>query len=356
MAGKQRPGLDYSQIGCDFALKEKSVQVRIKFGTLGHLVLYEVIAWINGGKGCYVEYTDNTPAVFAMSRLGDLSKAEEIKSIFLYMLEIGFFDREAFKEDQILTSEGIVERWYDAKRSPDSYDMPCAIRKIIDRIKKRREEEKLQECRQNAQECRQNEQECRQSKVKYSNKQTNKQTSAEGFRDETPDGSTPSEPDCGCEAARAISGSRPLRAVASAAADGKTPPEPTSSPDCGILPSFTELAADARGREGWPRARNLAKEQLYFRGISADLIDAAAVCLVHGWLGSGGLRNIRRKARDALDTHAQTRGRRGKTNGWETVRDCVSLVIREQGLEPPAYSRKNPEPPPAKEPQTAERS
>lgn len=80
-----------------------------------------------------------------MTRLGDLSKAEEVKSIFLYMLEIGFFDREAFK-DKILTSEGIVERWYDAKRYPDSYEMPASVRKIIDRIKEKRakEEERRQ--------------------------------------------------------------------------------------------------------------------------------------------------------------------------------------------------------------------
>ena len=332
MARPTKPGLDFSAIDTDFSRKGLSLQVRKKFGLEGLAVLYETIVWINEGKGCYVECESITDAAeqFATSRLFDINRCEWVEQVFTFMLEIGFFDSEAFCRDKILTSEGIARRWYDAKRrgweSKDRecpYELPESVQNYFEGFSAPNPAENAPNPTISAPNPSKTAPNCH--KVKESKvinqtkiKQTNNQTSAENSA-EIPQAVSepPAEPN---------------------------PPEPPPGP----ARTWQEAAAEARGRENWNRARDHAKEYLFFRGISADLIDAAAVCLVHGWVGTAGLRNIRRKARDALDVHDRTSGRRGKSNGWETVRDCVSLVIREQGLEPPAYSRKNPEPPPIK--------
>ena len=132
----QTPQINFSLIDTNYTQKELALKIRVKFGIIGHLTLLEVLLWINAGKGCYAEYSESTPATFAMTRLGSLEHAEEVKAIFMYMLEIGFFDLDAFREDKILTSEGIVRRWMAAKRRPEIYDFPAAVKGIIARIKK----------------------------------------------------------------------------------------------------------------------------------------------------------------------------------------------------------------------------
>ena len=326
MARPTKPGLDFSAIDTDFSRKGLSLQVRKKFGLEGLAVLYEVLVWINEGKGCYVECESVTDAAeqFATSRLFDINRCEWTEKVFRFMLEIGFFDAKAFEQDRILTSEGIARRWYEAKKGgweskkrECPYELPESILAYLESFSTPNPPENTPNPSKTAPNC---------HKVKESKviKQTNNQTSAENSAEI-------------------------LQAVSEPAVRPE-PPESPNPPDPPPGPALTwqEAAAEARRRGNWNHARDHAKEFIYFRGISADLIDAAAVCLVHGWVGTAGLRNIRRKARDALDAHDRTSGRRGKANGWETVRDCVSLVIREQGLEPPAYSRRNPEPPPVK--------
>ncbi len=333
MARPTKPGLDYSQIDTDFSRKELAMKVRRKFGLEGLAVLYETIVWINEGKGCYVECESVAAAaeLFATTRLFDLNKCDWVESIFEFMLEIGFFDANALVQDKILTSEGIARRWFEAKKSgweskkrPCPYALPESVRDYLRSLEKdftpnpTKNTPNPTKNTPNPPVFTPNCHKVKESKVI---KQTNKQTSAESSA-EIPQASATPEP--------AVSAN----------------PIPDTEPT--PFRSWPEADAEARGRENWHRARDLAKGSLFFRGISADLIDAAAVCLVHGWIGTGGLRNIQRKARDALDVYGSSGGRRGKANGWETVRDCVSLAIREQGIEPPAYSRKNPEPPPIK--------
>lgn len=94
------------------------MKIRKRFGLEGLAVLYEVIVWINEGKGCYVECEslEEAAEIFASTRLFDLNRCEWVEEVFRFMLEIGFFDQEAFGRDKVLTSEGITRRWYAAKK------------------------------------------------------------------------------------------------------------------------------------------------------------------------------------------------------------------------------------------------
>lgn len=118
MARPAKPELDYSAIDCNFSRKSLSLKIRRKFGLEGLAVLYEVIVWINGEKGCYVECESVSEAaeMFATTRLFDLNRCEWVEEVFSFMLEIGFFDPKAFVADKVLTSEGITRRWYNAKK------------------------------------------------------------------------------------------------------------------------------------------------------------------------------------------------------------------------------------------------
>jgi len=124
-----KPGLDRTQFDTNFARKSASLSIRQKYGLEGLAVLYEVIVWINENKGCYAEAPTLRTAAenFAMTRLFDVSKIDWVMDVFETMFEVGFLDREAFETDQILTSKGIVRRWYSAKRNPDSYPLPESI-------------------------------------------------------------------------------------------------------------------------------------------------------------------------------------------------------------------------------------
>ena len=132
MARIADPSLSYSVIDTRFSRKTMALKVRLKFGTLGHLMLYEVIAWINEGKGCYAEYNEDTAMTFAADRLGRLEHTQQVEEILKYMVEVGFFDKRAFDEDKILTSKGIVKRWATAKRNPDAYELPPSVIRLMD--------------------------------------------------------------------------------------------------------------------------------------------------------------------------------------------------------------------------------
>ncbi len=322
MGRPYKPGLDRTQFDVGYSRKPDSLRIRQKFGLEGLAVLYEVLTWINEGKGCYAEASDLETAAFefATTRLFDVSKIDWVKEVFSFMLDIGFFDRAAFEKDRVLTSQGIVSRWWRAKRDPDSYPLPESVLAYIpDKEAPESQEPAENETYSNQQQPDNNPQQsyknCNNSsktaitatKKRKVLKQTNKQASAEISAAETE-----SNPDPGT---------------------GR-PPAPAE-----------EVVRCAKGVTEWCRTREEVKRLIFFRGISADLVDAAAACVVNGWITIAGIRNMGRKARDETELFVSSKCRRGKQHGWETVRDCVALLFREHDMEPPTYSRHNPEPP-----------
>ena len=264
---------DYSlpnaMISTKLSSGHKALMIRKKYGVLGHAMIYEVICWITAHEnGWFVPWNDETADQFATTRMYDLSVAEKAQEILLYMVEIGFFSTAAFRQHKVLTSPKLYFFWKDAKEGyarkhkknvrnyidecvPEG-TKPWAIRETLaaenpDDFAQNADktQENADKTQENADKTQENADFFGQSKVKKSTK-TNKQTNAEEFPEETPAESAQIPPDCGCEAARAISGSRPLRAVASAAVDGKTPPEPTSPPDCDIIPDGSGAAKPRR--------------------------------------------------------------------------------------------------------------
>lgn len=363
----QTPQINFSLIDTNYTQKELALKIRVKFGIIGHLTLLEVLLWINAGKGCYAEYSESTPATFAMTRLGSLEHAEEVKAIFMYMLEIGFFDLDAFREDKILTSEGIVRRWMAAKRRPEIYDFPAAVKGIIARIKKEEtpdgngaesgpetdgsgpdygpaprnagngpvsgnnanipqtaplSAQTAHLCTENAHLSRQGEE---RRGEEYINKQKNKQTK------------------------------RAKDAPEDAGGVGNTPTEPETGPETGTPPgsaepaSLAETVRTARANPRWCEIRARIARIVYEPGLSADLTDWIAAAAVLKWIHVPQADAWKRKAREEIEVARRTDQRRGKLRAWETFRPWIESVYLAHGIVLPPCSPKNREPPPPPE-------
>jgi len=302
-----KPGLDYSQIDCDFSRKGLALQVRKKYGLEGLAVLYEVLVWINEGKGCYVECESAADAAeqFATTRLFDINKCEWVEEVFMFMLKIGFFDRDALLRDKILTSEGITRRWYEAKRSgweskkrECPYDLPESIQNYIatfftPKYEKNAENETFPtpKCAETAENTPKTPQKCyrvKESKVKESTFLKERKKEEE----------------------------------------------------------VCEVIAETKRSERWSEIRERIAALIYEPGLSADLTDAITAAAVKMWITVPQLHSWLRKARDELEVNRRTDQQRGKKERWKTLRPWIEEVYSVHGLPLPKCDGRNKEPPP----------
>ena len=315
MAEKKRgrdykPGLDRTQFDTNFARKSASLSIRQKYGLEGLAVLYEVIVWINEEKGCYAEAPTLRTAAenFAMTRLFDVSKIDWVLGVFETMFEVGFFDREAFETDQILTSKGIVRRWYSAKRNPDSYPLPESIQSYFVEEPPTETEQQIPETEQQIPET---EQQIRQRKEKKSTKKRKKEKSA----------------------------------VVASDSDSDTP-------DPGQPPAPHEPALFVRGSRGdphWGEVRARIARMIYSDYLSADLVDAITAAAVNRWITVSQLEAWIREARDERELYRSSKAYAGKAKLWEVLRPRIEDVYLAHGMVLPPCDRSRREPPPEPE-------
>ena len=277
-------------------------RVEERFGEVGTARALRLMMHLYSTEGCWLEWGDGSAYYFAKKVIGNAGAADEIEELVTLLCEIGFFERiEGEDGDETgrvyLTSPEIITDWMKiqkcSKRKINFSKIPqCVynahIALFTQNTKKRITSEEKPKIPEEKPKIPEGMQQTKQNNIKQTNKQTRK----------IPEGIIPEE-----------------------------------------TPEYSEETPD-------PELREKVCRLVFFRGISADLVDAAAACVANGWITLDGIRNMRRKARDSLELFEATKGRRGKERGWEVIRDCVSLVYREHGLEPPEYSRANPEPPP----------
>jgi len=304
MARDAKNGVLYISLDCNFFDKDKMFRVEERFGEVGTARALRLMMHLYSTEGCWLEWGEGSAYYFAKKVIGNAGAADEIEELVTLLCEIGFFERiEGEDGDETgrvyLTSPEIITDWMKiqkcSKRKINFSKIPqCVynahIALFTQNTKKRITSEEKPKIPEEKPKIPGVMQQTKQNNIKQTNNQSRK----------IPEGIVPEE---------------------TSIPSGENPGPP----------------ADAALREKVCR-------MVWFRGISSDLVDAAAVCVERGWIGLDGIRNMRRKARDSLERFEK--GGRGKEHGWEVIRDCVSLVWREHGLEPPVYSRNNPEPPP----------
>ena len=342
MGREFKPGLDRTQFDTNFARKPASLRIRQKFGLEGLAVLYEVIVWINEDKGCYVEApTIRTAAEnFAMTRLFDVSKIGWVEEVFEEMLEVGFFDREAFESDKILTSEGIVRRWILAKRHPESYPLPASVQRF--RNEQSDETTSTETAQQRdinpqqsdikTQQRDINPQQSTQRKEKKRKVQTNKQTNK--TREE-----------------KCSNNSAPIPDLTEAPLDGvcETPPA-TLDPEPEPVTDPIRILVEAMDDPRWDEVRLRIARMIYSQHLSADLVDLFAAAAVRKWISVPQVRNWVQEAREKSKLYSASRGHAGKAKLWETLRPLLEDVFLAHGMTLPVCDPDRREPPPEPDP------
>ncbi|MBR2694151.1 MAG: DUF4373 domain-containing protein [Thermoguttaceae bacterium] len=313
------PGIPYSSINVDMARGEKSLVIRQRFGALGLAMLYDVIAWINEGKGCWAKWTDQTPFDYAMTRLYDLSLADKAREIFLLMVEIGWFDKEAFRADSVLTSETIVERYLIAKRRPRLDKMPESVRKIAESILEREKDNSANNTPNSANNT-PNSANNHTKEKKRKEVQTNRQT-------------TTTE--------KCSNNSAPI-------------PDQTEAPPATLDPvpdaDPVRFVIEAMDDPRWDEVRLRIARMIYSQYLSADLVDLFAAAAVRKWISVPQVRNWVQGAREKSKLYSASRGYAGKAKLWETLRPLLEDVFRAHEMPMPICDPNRREPPPEPDP------
>lgn len=109
MARPQKEGIDYFSLDCQFNDKVKLIQA--EFGPVGIGILIKLWQKIYGEKGYYTAWDNDVELVFAQDCKAGANVVKEVVSA---CLRRGIFDTEKFEQYNILTSEGVQERYAEA--------------------------------------------------------------------------------------------------------------------------------------------------------------------------------------------------------------------------------------------------
>lgn len=119
MARPIKEGLDYFPL--NVVLNSKFEIIEARFGIKGFAVIVKLFQYIYGTKGYYCEWDEDVLFVFA-KRIG--VGANSVSEILNTAIKKGIFDEETYKKHSILTSEGIQQRYVEAKRG--GYERICS--------------------------------------------------------------------------------------------------------------------------------------------------------------------------------------------------------------------------------------
>lgn len=134
-------GINYFPIQTTFFEGNTQELLEAKHGIKGPYLMMQLLCKIYK-EGYYLQWGEEQSMIFAHKLGSDFSK-EEVSEMVNTLLEKGFFDKEKYQTDQVLTSEGIQRVWVEAtnRRKRDLTKLPHLL---IDTIVA----EKPQKCQQ----------------------------------------------------------------------------------------------------------------------------------------------------------------------------------------------------------------
>lgn len=111
MGRKTKKGLDYFSVVTKFSDSVKLCAYEA--GGISICVLIELWQKIYENHGYYIEFTDDHKMMFINSSMAKISN-DEFDKIMSVFFKRGVFDKEMFEKYQILTSDSIQERYFEA--------------------------------------------------------------------------------------------------------------------------------------------------------------------------------------------------------------------------------------------------
>lgn len=113
MARSLKSGLDYFPLDVDFFSDEKIIVVTGKFGLVAEVVAMHLLCCIYR-KGYFAQWGE--PLKFKLLRDLPGMDADTLEAIVAELVRWGFFDEALFRNEGVLTSEGIQKRYFEAVR------------------------------------------------------------------------------------------------------------------------------------------------------------------------------------------------------------------------------------------------
>lgn len=112
MARPQKTGLQYFPLDVDIFDDDKVLPVSVKFGATGEAIVVRILCLIYR-EGYYVKWNDGLKF-----KVANQAKVDEplVEAVVETLVKYRFFDEKTFREDRVLTSEGIQKRWSEATK------------------------------------------------------------------------------------------------------------------------------------------------------------------------------------------------------------------------------------------------
>ena len=135
MARPRKTGLDYFPLDTDLFSDEKIVCIAGKHGITGQIIVISLLCAIYR-NGYYIEWNE----MIRYRLLRDLPgiTAQTLADVVESLVNWGFFDKDLFRSDQILTSRGIQSRYFEItkkriQRSALPYIISSAETKVAEK-------------------------------------------------------------------------------------------------------------------------------------------------------------------------------------------------------------------------------
>lgn len=113
MARPRKQGLDYFPLDVDFFEDDKVVMVSGEFGLKSEIVILRLLCQIYA-NGYYLQWTELSKMRLTREISG--MTPQSLEMILNRLIKVGFFDRDLFEQESILTSTGIQRRYFEATR------------------------------------------------------------------------------------------------------------------------------------------------------------------------------------------------------------------------------------------------
>lgn len=118
--------------------------VEARFGLKGVAVVIKLLCKIYKENGYYLTWNGEQRALFSVKAGRDVSE-EEMQGIVDILVEKGFFDRELYGKQGVLTSAEIQEAWLDAtkrRKGRELSSLPYLLEEIRDKEKEKEKEKR----------------------------------------------------------------------------------------------------------------------------------------------------------------------------------------------------------------------
>lgn len=120
MARPQKKGLDFYSVDTGLFLNRKIKRVIRSFGGNGYMIYSHILTEIYRDKGCFIEWDSNT--AFDVSDTLNV-KETLVNEVVSYCANVGLFDKELLRCENVLTSKNIQEFWLKVSRKAKRKDL-----------------------------------------------------------------------------------------------------------------------------------------------------------------------------------------------------------------------------------------